>query len=475
MGKDIKFTPSKKEEVEEFKKRVEKETAQLQQIFKEGSFVKKGHKVGIELEGWLLNENMLPDPFNETFLKAVDQEQIVPEIAKFNFEINSSPFVLASNGFSKLENEMLSLWNECTKAANSFNKNAILIGTLPTLRPHMLSLDYLSASSRYKVMNQKVMELRNKKPLNLRMDGKDSLRMSMDSVIAECAATSLQIHLGVDPENAKDYYNASTVASAFLIAVSANSPYFFGKELWDESRIGTFEQAVEIEAKSSNDGLVRKRVSLGSGFVKKCLFELFEENIKEYPILLSELSDEDFFHLRLHNGTIWRWTRPVLGDSGDGKYHLRIEQRTPSSGPTIVDSIANSMFYIGMVDYLANLEDKVESQISFYDVVQNFYAASRISYFAKVTWIDGKSYPITKLLKETIFPEAKKSLIKRGLDKNEVDYYMDSIILERINKEVNGAIWQKAFIHTHGKRFQELLEAYYENQKTNTPVHKWKI
>ena len=74
-----------------------------------------------------------------------------------------------------------------------------------------------------------------------------------------------------------------------------------------------------------------------------------------------------------------------------------------------------------------------------------------------------------------IFPHARKCLLERGIAEEEVKMYMDDIILQRIKKGVNGAIWQKAFIHMKGKRFQELMECYIENQKTGKPVHQWEI
>ena len=90
-------------------------------------------------------------------------------------------------------------------------------------------------------------------------------------------------------------------------------------------------------------------------------------------------------------------------------------------------------------------------------------------------WLDGKEYCIRDLLEKEIYPGAKQALLNRGVDKKEVDYYLEEIILQRIKKGINGAIWQKAFIHTNGKRFQDLLEVYTENQDTKKPVHKWKI
>ena len=477
MGKEIQGKGYTQEDLDTFQAKLEEETKLLKSWFDEKKFAKDMSKTGIELEAWLVDNDMLPDPYGPDFLDELSHKQVVPEIAKFNFEINSNPYDLKGNCFSKLEKEMTNIWKSCEETAKRNNRHALLVGTLPSLRPHMLSMEYLSPQNRYAVMNEQVMKMRDGKPLYIRLEGKDSLYMYMDSVIAECAATSLQIHLSVNQENAKRYYNASVLASPYLIALSANSPYFFGKELWDESRIAVFEQAVDLDAKACS-GKSIKRVTLGNDYVKDSLFELFDENLNDYPILLAEHNDskpEDLTHLNLHNGTIWRWTRPIVGMGSDGVPHLRIEQRTPSAGPTVVDSMANSMFFIGLTDYIANHPNIPEENVFYSEARHNFYKASRQSFFCQIRWIDGKLYDIKDLLQYEIFPHVKQALLKRGLDKGEVEYYMDEIIFQRIKKGVNGAVWQKAFIHMKGKRFQELMECYIENQYTGKPVHLWEI
>lgn len=479
MGKEVQHTGYTEEDMQQFKLRLKEETELLKSWFDNEDFSEDEQKTGIELEAWLINENMLPDPFNEVFLDELKLEQVVPEIAKFNFEINSDPHVLKGNVFRKLENEMNHIWKTCENKAQEHDKHALLIGTLPTLRPHMLDMEYLSAKNRYAVMNNQVMKMREGKPLYIRLEGKDNLYMYMDSVIAECAATSLQIHQSVSQKSAKRYYNASMLAAPYLIAIAANSPYFFGKELWDESRIAIFEQAVELHA-TSHTGQDIRRVTLGNGYIKESLFELFEENREDYPVLLAEL-DEDYdpkklSHLQLHNGTIWRWNRPIIGLAKQGgKPHLRIEQRTPSAGPTIVDSVANAAFSIGLVDYLATCDVVPEEVISFTEAEHNFYKASRQSFFCRVRWIDGKLHDMKDLLLYEIFPHVKQALLKRGIDKEDVEFYLDGVIYPRLQKGVNGTIWQKAFIHMHGKRFQELLEAYVRNQYSGQPVHTWEL
>ena len=56
--------------------------------------------------------------------------------------------------------------------------------------------------------------------------------------------------------------------------------------------------------------------------------------------------------LRLHNGTVYRWNRPVY-DVMNGRPHLRVENRVLPAGPTVVDMLANAAFYFGLVRDLA--------------------------------------------------------------------------------------------------------------------------
>jgi hypothetical protein len=47
--------------------------------------------------------------------------------------------------------------------------------------------------------------------------------------------------------------------------------------------------------------------------------------------------------LSLHNGTIYRWNRPIY-DVVDGRPHLRVENRVLPAGPTVVDAVAGGLF-----------------------------------------------------------------------------------------------------------------------------------
>ena len=161
MGKDIGSGNYSDEDLINFKERLKAETNLLKSWFDTNSFVRDFPKTGIELEAWILDENMLPDPYAPEFLAKLNNEKIVPEIAKFNFEMNSDPHPLGGNVFSTLEKELQEMWSQCEKVANENNKHPLLVGTMPLLRPHMLSMDYLSPQNRYAVMNKQVMKMRD--------------------------------------------------------------------------------------------------------------------------------------------------------------------------------------------------------------------------------------------------------------------------------------------------------------------------
>ena len=83
-----------------------------------------------------------------------------------------------------------------------------------------------------------------------------------------------------------------------------------------------FEQAINVGAAA--------RVGMGTGYRGQPWNEIFEENLRDYPVLLPAWfndAPEPLRHLRFHNGTIWRWVRPLIGFDADGAPHLRIEHR----------------------------------------------------------------------------------------------------------------------------------------------------
>ena len=475
MGVEIASTEFTEQDFQEFRERLQNESRILGEWFDQDHFDPTGGICGFELEAWLLDQDYMPAPVNEEFLERVDSHLVVPELSRFNFEINSTPHPVKEGFLVHLEDELQEVWKHCAIQAEKMNARILAIGILPTIQDEMLTLKNMSSLRRYFALNQEVLRHRGGQPLKLDIQGKDRLVTEHHDVMLEAVATSLQIHLQVSPKEAVRHYNAAQILSAPLVAVSANSPYLFGCDLWEETRIPTFEQAVSVSSmgREKNSG---GRVSFGSGFARYSLIEPFLENLDAYPILLPMVFNEDssaLSHLRLHNGTIWRWNRPLIGVSAKGEPHLRMEQRVCAAGPSIVDTVANIAFYLGLAQYLVHRRTPPECQLSHAATKKNFYQAARYGLNATITWLDGKDHRLQDLLLTQLIPQAREGLIQWGLESTEIDYYFDGIIDPRVRSGRNGACWQRNYMASHSDAFQEMTHVYYEYQKQNLPVHLW--
>ncbi len=477
MGKEILHDHFSVEDELVFLEKLKAETSLLDRWFKSKKFHSNGATLGLELEAWLVTPDFVPSPKASDFVKSVDNPLVVPEISCFNFELNTEPYPISSHVFSSLENDLSQLWKKCDEEARLMGLKTLMIGTLPTLRMHMLSLEQLTPHKRYMALNNRIMQLRSQSPVELDIQGRDQVRISHDNILVECAGTSMQIHYSIPIHRAAKYYNASIISSAFIVAASANSPFFMGKEVWDESRIAIFEQSVNVMTSDAR-GKRNDRVSLGLGYVKNCLMELFTQNLESYGLLLPEINEQaelgDLEHLRMQNGCIWRWNRPLIGFDQEGRPCLRLELRVPSAGPTIKDIVANMVLQIALIEYLVEI-DNLEEKIPFEKAQENFYQAARHGLDAKIYWTNGKVVRLQELLFQEILPACLSSLENLGIEHSEAHYYLHEIVASRIKSGQNGANWQKAYVHTHGSRFQELLETYHHFQNQNLPVHHWKV
>ncbi len=94
------------------------------------------------------------------------------------------------------------------------------------------------------------------------------------------------------PPTSRSNWNAAQVLAGPQLALGANSPYFFGHQLWAETRIELFAQATDTRPDELKTQGVRPRVWFGERWITS-IFDLFEENVRYFPSLLPELSDED--------------------------------------------------------------------------------------------------------------------------------------------------------------------------------------
>jgi gamma-glutamyl:cysteine ligase YbdK (ATP-grasp superfamily) len=477
MGQEIEATEFSQDDFETFASRLQAETQLLEEWFREGIFSARDRMGGYELEAWLVDDASNPAPVNDVFLQKLDNAMVVPELARFNVELNDHPQHLWGSAFSRFEASLGATWRQCASVAEDMHAHLMMIGTLPTVREEELCPANMSDMKRYRALNEQVLRLRGGRPLELDINGVEHLKTEHHSVMLEAATTSFQLHLKVHPARAARAFNASIIASAPMVALSANSPYLFGYDLWDETRIPLFEQSVAVGGLAGASHGPLRRVTFGSGYVRESILECFVENEQHYPVMLPMCFHEgleQMAHVRLHNGTIWRWNRPLIGFDYDGIPHLRIEHRVVPAGPTVVDMIANAAFYFGLMQSLMTQDIPPEQQLPFATARDNFYAAAHHGLDMHVTWLDERRSKLRTLILEELLPQARAGLLLLEIDADDIERYL-RIIEMRVLSGQTGTAWQRAWTARHGKDPATLVAAYREQQDTGRPVHEWPL
>ncbi len=221
------------------------------------------------------------------------------------------------------------------------------------------------------------------------------------------------------------------------------------------------------------------------------IFDLFEENVRYFPSLLPELSDEDpvaelaagrtprLSELRLHNGTIWRWNRPVY-DVVEGRPHLRVENRVLPAGPTVVDMMANAAFYYGMLRTLSEEDRPLWTKMSFAAAQHNFVQAAQYGMNAHLYWPGLGEVTPDELVLRRLLPMADEGLRRWEVASEVRDRYL-GVIEGRAKTGSNGAGWQVSTVQALQERgmtrpdaLAEMLRLYCQRMHSNEPVHTWK-
>jgi hypothetical protein len=475
MGQEIEAARFTADDFVAYAERLREETELLGKWFASNSFSPRDRMGGYELEAWLVDSQSRPAPVNDLFLKNLNNPMVVPELARFNVELNDHPQHLWGSAFSRFEASLGATWQQCIQCAAELHSHLMMIGILPTLQESELTQANMSDLKRYRALNEQVLRLREGKPLELDISGREHLSIANNSVMLEAATTSFQLHLKVHPNNARRAYNASMIISAPMVAVTANSPFLFGHELWNETRIPLFEQSVSVGGFAGASHGPLRRVTFGSGYVRDSIYECFVENEQHYPILLPMHFDdglEQMSHVRLHNGTIWRWNRPLIGFDYDAIPHLRIEHRVVPGGPTILDMMANAALFYGLMQALMTAETPPEQQLDFSVARDNFYTAAQQGLGAHVTWLDGKRGTVQSLLQGQLLPLARRGLQQLEIDVQDIDRYL-GVIEARVRCGQTGAVWQRAYAAQHGHDLAEMTQAYRHHQDSKLPVHEW--
>ncbi len=480
MGQEIHKVDFENRDFTRFKKRLADETRILGEWFKNKVFEQDYSCCGFELEAWLVDKNRNPSPSCVPFLANIPDPNIVPELSLYNFEFNSNPHGINPGLLAQLHSDLNRFWHTAYEASKKVNAEPVSIGILPTLKQSQLNIKNLHPNKRYHALDKQLRQMRQGEDLHLNVEGVETLSVRHENLLIETVSTSLQIHLQLNAKKAVRYYNTGFIIAAPMVAVAANSPYLFGKSLWDETRIPVFEQSVEIHKDNNPYKRNLSRVTFGSGYVKESILELFIENLK-YAVLLPELLEtnpNELAHLKIHNGTIWRWNRPIIDTNPAGMPHIRLEHRVAAAGTSSVDVIANIAFFLGLMRYYAYCQMPPEVIMPFKDARNNFYKASQYGLHAQVNW-KNKQVDIKALILNELIPNAKLGLARLGIAKQDIDFFLLDVIAQRVQSGATGSVWQRNYINKHHKtdrdRFKSLLNTYMANQKLDLPVHQWSV
>lgn len=472
MGSEISHRSFTHEDFIAFQNALDNEFDYVRKLCEKGSssFSNTFH-LGYELEVCILTDDNQPNPINKQILEEIDSPLFTNELAKYDLEINGHVFILDTKAPEKLEKDLLLLWQQAQKATKKFDAKLGLFGVLPSLKiEHFNKALYQSDMHRYTVVSQRIKELRHES-VKIRFHGKDEVSLQKNDVMFEALGTSLQIHLQIPFDQATAYYHAALLASVVLVGFGANSPLVLGKRAWHESRIAIFEQSVDTRNKQRREQHDENRVHFAHGYINSWL-DLFEQN-RMFKIIFADVKDTPpgkLHHFNLHNGTIWRWVRPILDQDIDGKHTLRLELRVLPSGPTLIDTQINIWFFIGLIEGLEKSKINL-TKIPFETLKDDFYSVAQYGLDTEFH----EPLNVQKVsLKEWILIEGL-ALAKMGLESFNIDatsYLRD--IKERTITGQNGAVWQLNHFEKH-RNIPKLMEDYMKNAEQNIPIHTWSL
>ncbi len=500
MGQDVARTMFSRRDRQQYRAKVQRCHDALAVMLRDQPFARDEPMTGIEVELNLVGHDLGPSLTGADVLRAIGAPQFQSELGRWNLELNLPPRPLPGDEWRHLERQLLDELAMARAKAQECGSQLAIIGILPTLERRHLVVEALSADQRYATLNEQMLSVRGE-PIRLDIAGEDPsgqhsvapdrLTAEFDSIAPEAACTSMQLHLQVHPDSFAAYWNAAQCLAGIQLAVGANSPFLLGSRLWAETRIPLFEQSCDVRSAELRNQGVRPRVWFGERWISSVL-DLFAENARYFPGLMPVVEDTDpmadlaagriphLDELRLHNGTIWRWNRPVYDIAG-GVPHVRVENRVLPAGPTAVDMVANALFFYGLLRVLVEADRPLWSSMSFEAAAENFTTAARHGMDGPLYWPGSGWIRPDELVLRKLLPQAAEGLARWGVAGEVTDRYL-SVIEQRCMTRRTGAAWQFDAVGALEARGADrrtalhgMLDRYLKYSTANEPVHTWDL
>lgn len=460
----------------------------LEQMLDSGMFEETARRIGAEQEMFLVDSAMHPAGLAVEVIEEARDGRLTTEIGKFNLEANLTPRAFAGDCLRLMEDELNEVLDIVRGAAAKFNAGVVLAGILPTIQLSDITHENLTPNPRYHEIDRVVTELHGQNR-NIQIKGLDELQLTIQDTFIEFCNTSFQVHLQVGAKDFVRYYNWAQAISAPVLASAVNSPILLNHRLWHETRLALFQHAVDTRSLVHKERNQPPRVSFGDRWVEDSIIEVLRDDAIRFRILLTQAVEENSLEVlanggipqlaawRLHNGTIWRWNRPCYGIIG-GRPGLRIEARYLPAGPSVVDEMANTAFFLGLMTELPDEFGDITKHMSFDEAKNNFFNVARYGLNGQIRGLDGKSRRVGKLILEELLPRAHRGLSRAGIDQIDIERLL-GVVDARVKSEKTGAGWMIDSFAGMDKcakpnvKLRSLTAAMKAYQESGEPMHKW--
>ncbi len=466
----------------EFSLAVLRDLDTLGEMLADGAFETGKRRVGAEQELDFIDRDFRPAPLVPEILRHLGDGPFTTEYARFNLEINSLPHEISGGVFTKLEAEIRgNLDRVAAVAAEKFDARLMLTGLLPTIRRHDVRPEALTPNPRYQTMLALVNRMRGAN-YEYHIQGIDELITRDNPTVFGGTFTSFQIHCQTEPELLPAHYNWAQMISGPVLAAATNSPLFLGRRLWRETRIALFAQTTDTRRPQANLRGEEPRVSFGRDWLRGGALEMFRENCSRYrAYVANDPHPADggvpaLDALNFHNGTIYRWNRICYG-AGGGVPHLRIENRILPAGPTLLDEMANTAFWLGLMLAMPPEAAALPEIVPFQDAHENFLKAAHSGLGVAFRWF-GKTIGARELILDELLPLARRGLDAHGVDPADGGKLL-GIIADRVDSGQTGAQWildsfdELRKSQPPGEACVTLTAEMFDRASTGAPVHAW--
>ncbi len=461
----------------------------LELMIDQGLIESGARRIGAEQEMFITDHDYSPNLTALDILKDINDERFTNEIALFNIEANLTPRRFVAKCLSEMEEEIKEVMSIAKHHAGRHDSKIILAGILPTLRQMDLTMDSITPVDRYYELNDRLRETRGS---DFRMDirGVDELSVTFDNFLLEGMNTSFKVHFQVSGNEFVDMYNLSQAVTGPLMALAVNSGLIHHYRLWHESRIAVFQNSIDTRSTTHQKRGTQPRVHFGNEWIES-IVDVFRDDISRFSVVLTSDYEEDpvgmvkagimpkLKALMLHNGTVYRWNRPCYGVK-DNIPHLRIENRVLPSGPSVIDEVANSAFYFGLMSGMMDHVNDITKAMRFSHARSNFLQACRTGLECHFSWLNGESISATRLIRDELLPIAASGLESSGIDKGDIQRYLD-VIAARVENKQTGAKWAIQSITEMDKeihpdeKVRSVVAEMHQQQETDTPISQWPL